>query len=199
MVLNDIIEQAAGRHSRASDHGGKIHELFTYVLMILKLINNNNQVIFLLTPSMIMNKPKKCICCKLNLFVKKLVVEWIAIWQLWPSFLLWFDVYISFLHRTPSSAPRPLFCMKYFFIVCDIFFCFCEFVRENYLHNFLTIEILLRFAFLIFIDVKVLNGEMYHDDVSICLNCVHTTLYKEKYFLLIILYSHSLRKVNLVW
>lgn len=23
MVLNDIIEQAAGRHSRASDHGGK--------------------------------------------------------------------------------------------------------------------------------------------------------------------------------
>ena len=22
MVLNDIIEQAAGRHSRASDHGG---------------------------------------------------------------------------------------------------------------------------------------------------------------------------------
>lgn len=24
MVLNDIIEQAAGRHSRASDHGGEI-------------------------------------------------------------------------------------------------------------------------------------------------------------------------------
>lgn len=23
MVLNDIIEQAAGRHSRASDHGGE--------------------------------------------------------------------------------------------------------------------------------------------------------------------------------
>jgi hypothetical protein len=23
MVLNDIIEQAAGRHSRASEHGGK--------------------------------------------------------------------------------------------------------------------------------------------------------------------------------
>lgn len=23
MVLNDIIEQAAGRHSRTSDHGGK--------------------------------------------------------------------------------------------------------------------------------------------------------------------------------
>lgn len=27
MVLNDIIEQAAGRHSRASDHGGKIRKL----------------------------------------------------------------------------------------------------------------------------------------------------------------------------
>jgi hypothetical protein len=25
MVLNDIIEQAAGRHSRASDHGGEIY------------------------------------------------------------------------------------------------------------------------------------------------------------------------------
>lgn len=32
MVLNDIIEQAAGRHSRASDHGGKLslkHRLLT--------------------------------------------------------------------------------------------------------------------------------------------------------------------------
>jgi hypothetical protein len=27
MVLNDIIEQAAGRHSRASDHGGEIFAL----------------------------------------------------------------------------------------------------------------------------------------------------------------------------
>jgi hypothetical protein len=28
MVLNDIIEQAAGRHSRASDHGGEIFRHF---------------------------------------------------------------------------------------------------------------------------------------------------------------------------
>lgn len=27
MVLNDIIEQAAGRHSRASDRGGKFYML----------------------------------------------------------------------------------------------------------------------------------------------------------------------------
>lgn len=29
MVLNDIIEQAAGRHSRASDRGGKTHQIDT--------------------------------------------------------------------------------------------------------------------------------------------------------------------------
>lgn len=37
MVLNDIIEQAAGRHSRASDHGGKIDE---HLLILYLLLNN---------------------------------------------------------------------------------------------------------------------------------------------------------------
>lgn len=30
MVLNDIIEQAAGRHSRASDHGGEVSYTLTF-------------------------------------------------------------------------------------------------------------------------------------------------------------------------
>lgn len=50
MVLNDIIEQAAGRHSRASDHGGKIRELFTYVLMILKTYQQQQPSYFPFNP-----------------------------------------------------------------------------------------------------------------------------------------------------
>ena len=37
MVLNDIIEQAAGRHSRASDRGGKFYFLITYSYLELLL------------------------------------------------------------------------------------------------------------------------------------------------------------------
>ena len=36
MVLNDIIEQAAGRHSRGSDHGGKENisqKLFCFIII----------------------------------------------------------------------------------------------------------------------------------------------------------------------
>lgn len=37
MVLNDIIEQAAGRHSRASDHGGL--SKFGFNLLFLGVLN----------------------------------------------------------------------------------------------------------------------------------------------------------------
>lgn len=52
MVLNDIIEQAAGRHSRASDHGGEIRIDFLSVSLRLNELNfiNFNKVIFLLIP-----------------------------------------------------------------------------------------------------------------------------------------------------
>lgn len=38
MVLNDIIEQAAGRHSRASDRGGKANHIDTKNGFILGLV-----------------------------------------------------------------------------------------------------------------------------------------------------------------
>lgn len=40
MVLNDIIEQAAGRQSRDSDHGGKYNELLEInepIFLVIKL------------------------------------------------------------------------------------------------------------------------------------------------------------------
>lgn len=77
MVLNDIIEQAAGRHSRASDHGGEICAYFALEQKHF-LLNDffNNKIISLLIPFDDNNDdmPKKCICCKLNLFVQNLVV-----------------------------------------------------------------------------------------------------------------------------
>lgn len=38
MVLNDIIEQAAGRHSRASDHGGMFTDKSRNVILNAFLI-----------------------------------------------------------------------------------------------------------------------------------------------------------------
>lgn len=38
MVLNDIIEQAAGRHSRASDRGGKLGESFCLQRMVFSVL-----------------------------------------------------------------------------------------------------------------------------------------------------------------
>lgn len=45
MVLNDIIEQAAGRHSQTSDHGGKY--LYKYIYGRPKSVANITHTIFL--------------------------------------------------------------------------------------------------------------------------------------------------------
>lgn len=38
MVLNDIIEQAAGRQSRASDQGGNYHPQFIVLFKLLTVV-----------------------------------------------------------------------------------------------------------------------------------------------------------------
>lgn len=59
MVLNDIIEQAAGRHSRASDHGGELLRNSTrcfFIMAFIMILDNNKKVNFsnFLTPTKIL-------------------------------------------------------------------------------------------------------------------------------------------------
>lgn len=48
MVLNDIIEQAAGRHSRGSDQGGEMDEHLFLTYSLLNDLNFYETKIFLL-------------------------------------------------------------------------------------------------------------------------------------------------------
>lgn len=45
MVLNDIIEQAAGRHSGASEHGGNFFQTLVSIFDVIKLYNK--QVLYM--------------------------------------------------------------------------------------------------------------------------------------------------------